>query len=82
MTQEEADASPQPSPAEALQAEFGDRFEIWRQRLPDGSHGEWVARPWRTSDHSTDVADHELRAPSITKLRELLAEQPTDRDQR
>jgi hypothetical protein len=75
---EEAETHPQPSPAEALQAEFGDRFQISRDLLPGGSHGDWVARPWPSSDDRHVDPDQEFRAPSISDLRDLLARHTGD----
>lgn len=34
---------PEPSQAERLLAEFGDRWDIWREVLPGGRHGDWCA---------------------------------------
>ena len=51
---------PQPSLAEALLAEYGDTWEIWRE-LADGVHGDWIARRW-------NAPDRELRADTIEGL--------------
>lgn len=59
---------PWPSLAEELQALYGDRYEIYRELLEDGRHGDWVARPLPS------VSDRaELRAASIPKLVEQLS---------
>lgn len=56
---------PQPSLAEALLAEYGDTWEIWRE-LVDGVHRDWIARHWQNPTR-------ELRAATIEGLAELLA---------
>lgn len=34
---------PRPTQAEALRAEHGDEWDIWRELLPGGGHGNWIA---------------------------------------
>lgn len=55
---------PQPSMAEALLAEYGEHWEIWRE-LRDGTHRDWIARRWQ---HPHD----ELHAATIEGLAEQL----------
>lgn len=58
--------APQPSAAEALTAEYGGEWEIWRE-VRGGHHGDWVARRWQGTDRP------ELRAATIEELADLLA---------
>ncbi|WP_030163424.1 hypothetical protein [Spirillospora albida] len=57
---------PHPSPAEALHAEYGHTWNIWRQTLPDGRHGDWLAEPVNGPE------DRVLRAPNVEALAVLL----------
>ncbi|GAB3977709.1 hypothetical protein GCM10029978_068240 [Actinoallomurus acanthiterrae] len=59
---------PWPSRPEELQAIYGDRFEIYRELLDGGRHGDWVARPLPGTGESA-----ELRATQIDDLAEQLA---------
>ncbi|GLV52527.1 hypothetical protein TBS_30910 [Thermobispora bispora] len=52
-----------PTCAEITQADFFPGWVIYRELLPGGRHGVWVA------EHTTGRA---LRAPDITELRMLL----------
>jgi hypothetical protein len=58
---------PWPSPAEELEATYGDEWEIWRERLPDGSHGVWCARRW-AADGGPDEEGEQVRAATIEAL--------------
>ncbi|MFC4013139.1 hypothetical protein ACFOY2_38340 [Nonomuraea purpurea] len=58
---------PWPSSIEELQAEYIERWNIWREQKPDGSHSEWVAQ--RIQDEAV-----ELRAINSEMLQESLAE--------
>lgn len=53
-----------PSRAEALQAEYGGEYEIYRE-YADGAHGDWIARRW-------DGTGTEHRATDISGLHALL----------
>lgn len=64
MTQPSA-ISRLPSMAEALTAEHGEKWEIWRE-LTGNRHGDWFARRWSSSEP-------EHRAPTIEGLAHLLA---------
>lgn len=58
---------PQPSPAERLLAEYGDRWDIWREMLPGGQHGDWLAETLPGAPEH-----HLLRAATIEDLAEHL----------
>ncbi|WP_242892358.1 hypothetical protein [Actinomadura litoris] len=59
--------TPRPSQAETLRAEYGDTWDIWREVLPGGGHGDWIAE--RLSGESQT-----LRADNIAELADLLRE--------
>lgn len=54
-----------PSVAEVIAAAHCPRWEIWRELLPSGEHGDWIACRWTGGD--------ELRAATIEDLAALLA---------
>ncbi|MEV0313507.1 hypothetical protein [Nonomuraea fuscirosea] len=56
-----------PSAIEVLQGDFPD-WDIWRERLSGGRHGDWCAR--RVGDQDSDP----LRHDSVEGLRDLLIE--------
>jgi len=61
--------TPCPSPAEVLRAEHGHAWEIWREVLPDGRHGDWLAQTL------PGVSPHRLlRARTVVELDALLSE--------
>lgn len=61
--------TPHPSQAEALRAEYGHSWDIWREVLPGGRHGDWLA------ETVPGVAEHrQLRAASIDELTTQLRE--------
>jgi hypothetical protein len=61
--------TPRPSAAETLRAEYGDEWDIWREALPGGKHGDWLA------ETLPDVEPHALlRARTVKKLAEQLRE--------
>jgi hypothetical protein len=62
---------PWPSPAEELEARYGDEWEIWRDRRSDGSHGDWCARRWAT-DGQPDDEREQVQASTIEALDEVL----------
>jgi hypothetical protein len=73
----EALHGPWPSPIEELQALYADEWEIYRDLLLGGKHGDWIAKRLRPRDHSTSL----LRAPSVDALaRKLEAESERERD--
>ncbi|WP_067796524.1 hypothetical protein [Actinomadura formosensis] len=61
--------TPRPSPAEELHAKHGHAWEIWREVLPGGRHGDWVA-------HTLPGAPsyRRLRARTVEELDALLSE--------
>ncbi|TYB44202.1 hypothetical protein [Actinomadura chibensis] len=62
--------TPRPSQAEELRAEYGDRWDIWREVLPTGRHGDWLAETVPAApEHAV------LRASSIDELARLLREE-------
>lgn len=63
--------TPHPSPAETLRAEYGHAWDIWRELLPSGSHGDWIARCLPTAA-DPDAEPQELRASGIEALAEKL----------
>jgi hypothetical protein len=63
---------PEPTAAEALQARFGDQWEIWREIRPGGSHGDWIARRWPTGGQPEDDRE-QLRALTVDALSALLS---------
>jgi hypothetical protein len=65
---------PRPSTAEKLVAEYGHAWDIWRDLLPQGGHGDWIAQRYPAPDAPPDAPREELRAPSIDQLRSLLEE--------
>ncbi|WP_131739350.1 hypothetical protein [Actinomadura roseirufa] len=62
--------SPHPSQAELLQCEFAGEWDIWRELVPTGRHGDWIAErvPGDTAEPTR------LRAASVRELAELLRE--------
>lgn len=58
---------PWPTPAEVLAATYGAEWDIFRELLDDGTHGDWIAS-------RADGAEH--RAAGIEDLADLLASAP------
>lgn len=58
---------PWPSPAEELQGTYGDQYEIHRELLRRGRHGDWIASPLPGVS-----GRKELRAASIAELADQL----------
>ena len=66
--------TPRPSSAEELRAEYGHMWDIWREVLPEGHHGDWLA------ETLPNVAEQRsLRAASVEELADLLREVDRDR---
>lgn len=63
--------TPRPSQAEALRAEYGDEWEIWRELLPGGGHGDWIAEELHGTGDDEPVR---LRAATVEGLAEKLSE--------
>lgn len=59
---------PWPSLIERLEALYGSGWEIYRELLPGGTHGDWIAKRLRTEDAGAP----ELRAPTPQSLAEKL----------
>ncbi|GAA4226155.1 hypothetical protein GCM10022254_10250 [Actinomadura meridiana] len=61
--------TPRPSAAETLRAKYGDEWDIWRELLPGGRHGDWLA------ETRPGVEPHQiLRAATVNALTEQLRE--------
>lgn len=58
-----------PTPAEILQSEYSDEWDIWRVVNPGGSHGDWCARALPTSSWAGTT----LTAPDTDELGQQLA---------
>lgn len=56
---------PWPSAVEALQAQYSDTWEIWREVGRDGHHGDWLAKRLGSA-----MAD--LHAETIRELRQFI----------
>lgn len=68
---------PWPSPSEELQARYAGDWEIYRELLREGTHGDWVAKRLRPIQDGTE----EIRATSVDSLaRKLEAENEGDCD--
>jgi hypothetical protein len=68
---------PWPSPSEKLQARYAGDWEIYRELLRGGTHGDWVAKRLRPTQDGTD----EIRATSVDSLAQKLeVESEEDRD--
>ncbi|MFB4312959.1 hypothetical protein [Actinomadura sp. 21ATH] len=65
------DKPPRPSASEQLIADYGHAWEIWRELLPEGRHGDWMAR---AITPGADGQHQQLRASTIPALRDLLEE--------
>jgi hypothetical protein len=59
---------PWPSDIEQLQALYVSDWEIYRERLPGGAHGDWIAKRLRPKDGSAT----ELRGSTSDHLAEQL----------
>lgn len=59
---------PSPTVAEELQAAYGEDWEIYRELLSGGKHGDWIARRLRPIEDGTN----ELRALTVDSLAERL----------
>jgi hypothetical protein len=62
---------PWPTLSEELEAAYGEDWEIYRELLPDATHGEWIAERLRP----TEGDPAELRALTIESLAEKLKEE-------
>lgn len=71
------ETSGRPSVADTVQARFSARWDIFREVLEDGTHGDWIARLWSSPGQSEDSTT-ELRASRIDELERLLE---TDEDE-
>lgn len=54
--------NPRPSLAEHLIAEYGHKWEIWRELGSGGVHGLWKARQWDGRDELSASTIEELAA--------------------
>ena len=59
---------PWPSPIEELQARYAADWEIYRDLLPEGKHGDWIAKHLRPGQRGTS----EVRAGSVESLAQQL----------
>lgn len=64
--------TPHPSPAEMLRAEYGHVWDIWRELLPGGRHGDWLAEMLPSAGES-----RHLRAATVEALERLLRDAGT-----
>lgn len=62
--------TPRPSEAEKLIADYGHAWDIWRELLPGGGHGDWVADRLP----GTGEEPQQLRAATVEDLRQALRE--------